>query len=184
MRKFFTIFDLIWVATPIVLAALGWVIGSRFGLLGGIAGVLPGFFVGCILGQLPTLFSVRSFARRVDGMPAAELRAYLRLAVPDLNYPPNFVLLELNRRGEVILADLWSVFDMLESTEVERRRCGVAAITSAFPEIADKAPDYNVDDETDECVRKIRALREYAEEVFGTEGDTLCSNQVDCPPGC
>jgi hypothetical protein len=181
MRKFFTVFDLIWVVAPIVLTGIGIAVGRQFGLVGGIVGAVLGFLAGCYVGQLPTLRQVRSFGRRAAGMTAAELRAYLHAPVLDLNYPPNFVLLELNRRREVILSDLWAIFDMLESTEVERRRCAVAAITSAFPEIADEAPDYDINDDTDTCIVKVRALRESAEQSFGTDGNALCSNQGDSP---
>ena len=55
------------------------------------------------------------------------------------------------------------VLDMLESDDVERRRFGVAAITSAFPEAAARVPDYNPDGTTEECREKIRVLREKQE---------------------
>ncbi len=163
MRRLFTIFDLLKIVIPSILAIAGGVAGSNFGTIGLIIGAIIGLLLGGYLGTLLDMFAFRTLCQRLSNTSTDDLHAILGRPEIDLEYPPNFVLLELNRRGEVTSSDLSIIFDMLESDDVERRRCGVAAMTSAFPEIADKAPDYRLDDTTDGCKMKVKVLRDFAE---------------------
>jgi len=48
----------------------------------------------------------------------------------------------------------------------------VAAITSAFPDMARKLPDYRPSEPVDECRKKVRVVRDLAEQSAPAVGET------------
>jgi hypothetical protein len=117
-------------------------------ILGGCAGF--------VIGRLPFLIGLRAIQRRFAGMTADELRGWLRES--GCAYP-NLVLLELQSRGEDIERELPLAVDMLTSENRGRRPLGWAALTSAFPQVAEKVRNYRLEDSVEECQRKLAAIR-------------------------
>ncbi len=162
MRSLFTIFELFELIGPALGTAVGCIGGHYiFGPVGLVVGGILGLLLGIFLGKVPGNRSIVAIHREFMGKSDDDLRADLHH--PECKYP-NFTLLELNYRGADISSELPVVLDMLESPDLKRRRAGVAAITSAFPDMADKVPDYRPTDTVDECKRKIRVLRRLAEQ--------------------
>jgi hypothetical protein len=169
MKSLFTIFELFELIGVGLGTALGSIAGFRvFGLVGLVVGGVLGFLFGVFLGKLPANLTVLSICREFRGKSDDELREALHRS--DCNYP-NFILLELNYRGGDISSELPVVLDMLESPDLRRRRAGVAAITSAFPDVAAKVPDYRPGDSVEECRRKIRVLRGLADQAVSMDGE-------------
>ena len=112
--------------------------------------------VGVVAGRIPELLAMRSLARDLTGKSSSELRAYLRS--PSC-LTPNCVLLALRGRGENIHCEIPVVLDLLVSENVGRRGQGWAALTSAFPELVGKIPDYRIGDSVEECRQKTEILR-------------------------
>jgi len=167
MRSLFTIFDAFWRIIPALGIVLGGLAGHRlFGPIGLVIGAILGLIIGSFLGKLPGNRMLIAIHRELKDKSDDDLRASLRS--PDCKYP-NITLLELNRRGVNISSELPVVLDMLEAEDIERRRKGVAAITSAFPGIADKVSDYKPTDTVDECRKKIQVLRNLTEQGAGGE---------------
>ena len=162
MKKMFTIFDLFRLVTSLSMTLAGGVAGNHFGFIGILFGVIIGFIAGCFIGSLPIFWATRAFHKRFSDKSSSFLRSVLHKAEPDVLYPPNFILLELQRRGEDISSELPMVLDLLESEESARRCFGVAAITSAFPDIAKNISAYNSYGTTDECRKSIKLLRNIA----------------------
>lgn len=115
-------------------------------------------------------------ARELALLPVPELRDNLRSPKCLI---PNLILLELHRRGEEIRSELPLVVDLLVAEEPYRRRMGLAALNSAFPELSALIPDYNVNDSIDELRRKTIKLREACEQPAGRDrSNDLGSNNA------
>ncbi len=156
----FTLFHVLVLAGFLFGGMLGVRVGSvLFGTVGGMFGGIVGAVGGIIMGRIPELLVLRSLKRDLSGKSTEELRAHLRS--PDC-LTPNCVLLELRRRGEDIRCELPVVLDLLASENVGRRGSGWAALTSAFPELVERVPDYRIGDSVDECRRKTEILRQAA----------------------
>lgn len=150
----------------LVLAGLlfGAIFGARggsalFGTAGGVVGALLGAVVGVVAGRIPHLLALHSLARDLAGKSSAELRAFLRS--PSC-LTPNCVLLELRQRGEDIHCELPVVLDLLVSANSGRRGQGWAALTSAFPGLAEQIRDYRIGDSVAECRKKTKIVRQPA----------------------
>jgi len=158
MRPLFTIFDLLQLMGPVLGTAAGCAGGyCLFGTVGLVVGGILGLFIGKFLGNLSGNMSILAVHRQFTGKSDDVLRAELHR--PECEYP-NFILLELNYRGADVSSELPVVLDMLESPDRALRQKGVAAITSAFPDMARKLPDYRPSEPVDECRKKVRVVRD------------------------
>lgn len=141
---------------------IGAIFGARaglamFGAVGGVVGGVAGAIAGCTLGRIPHLLALRSVARDLRSKSVAELR----VDIQSLGcLAPNCALLELHRRGEDICQELPKVLDLLVSEDVVQRGRGWAALTSAFPALAEQVRDYRIGDSVDECRRKTEKLKQ------------------------
>ena len=152
-----TIFHVVGLGAGIAGAVFGGMRGAEaWGIAGSVIGVFAGGYVGLLLGGLPQLFALWCVARSLTPKTTPELRAYLRS--PEC-LTPNCVLLELKNRGEDIQPELDFVVDLLASEDVSRRGFGWAALTSAYPELAERIPDYKLNDSVEDCRRKTERLR-------------------------
>jgi hypothetical protein len=158
MKTLFTIFELFVLIGRVFGIAVGCLIGylvfDIFGLVGG--GIL-GLLIGGYLGKLPGNRSIVAAHLSFKDKTNEDLRAELHQ--PDCELP-NYILLELNYRGADIISEFPIVLDLLEDPDPGKRRKGVAAITSVFPELANQVPGYRPTDTVDECKRKARILRD------------------------
>lgn len=152
----FTIFHLFKIVGSLA-GALAFMPGGwqRFGWAGALLGIAIGGAVGYILGSIPDLLSLRAMVREMGAKTVPELRALLRSSGC---LTPNCVLLELHSRGEDIAQELPLVVELLSSDDFNSRGRGWAALTSAFPELVRKIPDYRISESGEECARKARAL--------------------------
>jgi hypothetical protein len=157
----FTLFDLIRLLAIVggaaVLGIIGW---DKLGIVGCAIGIPVGLILGGMIGQLPLMIGLKWMSRRFDRMTDDELLAELH----DTNcFTPNVHLLELSRRGYDIQRELPYVHSLLASTEMHRRTAGWAALTSAFPDLADKIAGYNPTAQTDDCQMKCKPLLDATE---------------------
>lgn len=154
----FTLFDLLrligFLGGAFVGGSLGWEWLGVFGLVLGGAG---GFFVGGFVGQLPLICALKFVSRKFDAMTSDDLRQQLH--APDC-LAPNVLLLELRRRGEDIQSELTFLHSLLVSDEMFRRTAGWAALTSAFPELVHRIPNYNPTGTPAECRKNCELLEE------------------------
>jgi hypothetical protein len=138
--------------------AIGMAAGAKlFGVAGGAAGALIGGYAGFVAGQLPELLVLRWLASNLSRASADELRSLLRDPSCQIQ---NVLLLELQRRGEDIDRELGLILELLVSEDVSQRGHGLAALSSAFPDLARQIGDYRLGDSTAECRRKTCKLRE------------------------
>jgi hypothetical protein len=112
-----------------------------FGTIGGIAGALLGGFLGSVICCLPLVFAMISNSNDVERKSVEELHASMRVVGPMC---PNFVLLELQARGEDIEQHLPFILAMMEAPDVAYRQRGLAALYSAFPDLAKELHDYRL----------------------------------------
>jgi hypothetical protein len=154
----FTLFHLLALVGLSCGAALGGSAGwGMFGVVGAVVGSIAGAVAGFAVGHIPLLIVGRSLAKDLGKKTSDELRAHLHSREC---LTPNCVLLELRRRGEDIQRELPVVLDLLVSEEVGKRSLGLAALTSAFPELAERLRDYRIGDSVEECRRKTEVLRQ------------------------
>ena len=164
----FTLYHLIrllgMVGGATALGAVGW---NTFGLPGCVAGAPFGLVLGAIVGQLPLVIALKLLSQRLEQMTDEQL-------TDELHDPacrtPNLLLLELNRRGVDIQRELHFVQSLLASDEMHRRVAGFAALTSAFPELLDRIPDYSPTATTAECRAKAKGLLVNELKPEGTRG--------------
>jgi hypothetical protein len=151
------LFYLLMIGGGITGAALGAELGAKlFGAFGGIAGALAGGILGYLIGSIPYVFANISISKDVGRKSVDELHASLRGAVPMC---PNFVLLELQARGEKIQQHLPFVLDLMEASDIALRQRGLAALHSAFPELAKQLGAYRLHASADarhEAVARMR----------------------------
>jgi hypothetical protein len=139
----FSMFDVFKLVLPIAGIVYGaWLGYARGGWLPAVVGAVLGGVTGYIAARLvlvvPQALLSRSLRRRSTGELQAELRSGKSLA-------PNVLLMELRRRGAAGKEDLASVFDLLVADALEQRSRGLAALRSAYPELAAKIPEYRVE---------------------------------------
>lgn len=152
-----TIFHMIELYAVIGGAVLGFFAGRWcFGVVGGVVGAVLGLIVGHRLGVIPWRLAIRKTLVDLSPKSTDELHAMLR---DEDCFIPNFVLLELARRGEDIQQELPVVLEMLESDHPSRRGFGWAALTSAFPELAKKISNYRPNQSPEICRKKMEPLR-------------------------
>ena len=97
-------------------AVTGAEFGAKlFGIVGGIAGALLGGCLGYVIGCLPYVFAMISTKNDLDRKSVEELHTSLRGVGPMC---PNFVLLELQARGEDIEQHLPFILAMMEAPDV------------------------------------------------------------------
>jgi hypothetical protein len=156
-HRVFTAFDLFVIVAICAGFVLGLAGGAKlFGAAGGLVGALVGGYAGFTLGCLPEWLVLRSLSLGLARETSAGLRSWLH----SQNCPiPNLVFLELQRRGEDVQQEFGVVLDLLGSEELAQRTRGWAALTSAFPELAEQVQDYRLGDSVEECRRKTAELR-------------------------
>lgn len=135
-----------------VLGGFGW---ENFGFFGCAVGIPAGLMLGGLIGQLPLLIVLKilrlKFGRMSDDELVSELRDPKCLT-------PNVHLLELNRRGHDIQQELPYIHSLLASQDIDRRTTGWAALTSAFPELVERVPDYSPTAPASECRQRCMPL--------------------------
>ena len=140
-------------------AVLGAELGAKlFGTIGGIAGTLVCGFLGYLLGCVPYALAHVSISNDIGRKSIDDLHASLRGVGPMY---PNFVLLELQARGEEIEQHLPFILSMLEAPDLVYRQRGLAALHSAFPELAKQLNDYPIYGSAEarcQAVEKLRRL--------------------------
>ncbi len=134
-------------------ASFGW---HRYGIIGVIPGAALGMLSGGIIGYIPGYFVLLITFLRFKFMPTVELRKRLH----EGDSIPNFILVELSRRGEDIYVELPVVQKLLISSEMDDRTTGWAALTSAYPELRQKMPGYHPTDSTDVCRKNCELFEE------------------------
>jgi hypothetical protein len=151
------LFYFLMLCTGFVGAVTGAEFGANlFGTIGGIAGALLGGFLGFVIGCFPFVFAMISTSTDVERKSVEELHASLRGEGPMC---PNFVLLELQARGENIEQHLPFILAMMEAPDVAYRQRGLAALYSAFPDLAKELHDYRLHgpaEDRHEAVEKLR----------------------------
>jgi hypothetical protein len=136
---------------------LGAEYGAKlFGIIGGIVGALACGYLGLRLGFAPTALVLTMISVELGRMSVEELRAALRRG-PN-RFIPNFVLLELQGRGEDIEQHLPIVLNLLRSEDVADRSRGLAALRSAFPALADRLTDYRIGGPIESCRAEVDKL--------------------------
>jgi hypothetical protein len=156
----FTIFDFF----GLVLSAAGLVVGAvrgfeQGGVLGAIAGAALGVVAGIIASRLILIVPLALVSRNLKRRSSADLQAELR---GKASLAPNVLLMELRRRGEVSEEDLAAIFDLLLDQALDQRSRGLAALKSAYPELAAKIPEYRfepLDDASRAAVTRLRQER-------------------------
>lgn len=133
--------------------SFGW---HRFGVVGLIPGGLIGLLAGGFIGWVPGYLAILIPALWLRHVPSLELRKRLH----EDNSLPNFILVELKRRGEDVLVELPFVWKMLTSENALKRTEGWAAFISAYPELLEKVPRYNPTDSTEVCRTNSMSLEE------------------------
>ena len=151
---------------PITGLAAGAISGQTYlGWPGAIGGGLIGFIGAIYLGQrldyIYTRWVARSFQRKWAPLSTSELRSQLATTLT-----PNFLLLELRRRGESIDQDVYPILAMLESEATFRRVLGFAALRSAFPYLTNLLGGYNPARSVSECHEKVAELRHFIEKTL------------------
>jgi hypothetical protein len=151
------LFYLFMLGASFVGAVTGAEFGAKlFGIVGGIAGAVLGGGLGFVLGCFPYAFAMISTSNDVERKSVEELHASLRGVGPMC---PNFVLLELQARGEDIEQHLPFILAMMEAPDSAYRQRGAAAFYSAFPELAKNLNDYRIYGSAEarhEAVEKLR----------------------------
>ena len=138
-------------------AVLGAEYGAKlFGVVGGIGGALGGGYLGLRIGFAPTALVLTLISVKLGRMSVKELHQSLMRGTNRLI--PNLVLLELQRRGEDIEPYRPFVFDLLRSSEMSDRSRGLAALQSAFPELAERLTDYRISDSPEACRDAVERL--------------------------
>lgn len=156
----FTLFDVLGLVLPIAGIVYGaWLGFARGGwvpaILGAVLGGVTGFIAARLMLVVPQALLSRGQRRRSTADLQAELRAGKSLA-------PNVLLMELRRRGEADKADLAAVFDLLLADALEQRSRGLAALRSAYPELAAKIPEYRIEPLDDAGRAAVARLRQEA----------------------
>jgi hypothetical protein len=151
---------------PITGLAAGAMSGQTYlswpgAIAGGLAGFILAIYLGRYLNYIYTLWVARSFQRKWTSFSTSELRSQLATTLT-----PNFLLLELRRRGEDIDQDVYPILVMLESEAPFRRVLGFAALLSAFPYLAKLLGGYNPAHSVSECHEKVADLRHFIEKTL------------------
>jgi hypothetical protein len=154
----FTIFDLLGLVLTVAGLVCGAVVGfERGGLLAAVVGAALGGVIGFIASRLALIvpFAVVSIGLRRRSTPdlRSELRSKASLA-------PNVLLMELRRRGEAGEEDIAVVLDLLLDDSLEQRSRGLAALTSAYPDLAARIPEYRIEPLDDAGRAAVLRLRQ------------------------
>jgi thioesterase domain-containing protein len=160
----FTLFDFFGLVLPIAGVVVGAMRGfERGGVMGAIMGAALGVVIGVIAARLILIVPVALLSRSLKRRSTAELRTELR---GKASLVPNVLLMELRRRGEASDEDLAAIFDLLVDESMEQRSRGLAALRSAYPELAAKIPEYRfepLDDAGRAAVSRLRQERTVAQ---------------------
>ena len=139
----FTLFDFFGLLLPVV----GLVVGSmrgfeQGGVMGAVVGAALGGVMGVIASRLVLIVPLALLSWRLRRRSTANLQTELRSKA---SLAPNVLLMELRRRGEASDEDLAVIFDLLVDRALEQRSRGLAALRSAYPELAATIPEYRLE---------------------------------------
>ncbi len=155
-----TLLDLL----QIILTIGGTVAGAAsghdaFGIVGAIGGAVLGGYIGAYVGSWPLRFRLLRMRKQLAPLSVKELEEYLSIC--HLSLPsPNYVLLELQLRGEDIQKHLPRVLEMLCSDSIIERQLGYAALLSVFPEMDRKLGWYNPSASVEKCREKVERVKQ------------------------
>jgi hypothetical protein len=156
----FTIFDFFGLVLPIAGLVYGAMVGFEHGgLVPAIVGAALGGAFGIIASRLILIVPVALISWSLKRRSTADLQTELRSKA---SLAPNVLLMELRRRGEVTEGDLAVIFDLLLDQAMDQRSRGLAALRSAYPELAAKIPEYRfepLDDASRAAVARLRQER-------------------------
>lgn len=138
----FTIFHLFRLVGPLLGLMVGFDAGHRFGTIGCLVGTIAGGYLGLLAGRFPSQLSNWLIFRQLAKEATPQLWSDLK---DEAYLMPNYVLLELKRRGEPMAEALNLVLSMLMSDDRPRRLRGFAAFLSGFPELARRMDGYSPD---------------------------------------
>lgn len=157
----FTIYHMIGGIGIVLCPTFASVVGYELvGISGAIVGGTLGLMIGVFGANYILLAAVRSGAALVRDKSSAELRRLIH----EHRVMVNFALLELRSRGEDIHCELGLVIRMLESDSRSERGSGWAALSSAFPDLAEEVSDYHVLDSSEVRKGKIDRIRDRIED--------------------
>jgi len=127
-----------------------------WGVGGAMVGAVGGLVAGWVLGTLPWLLVVGFMGRSLVHRRTEDLVADL---CEHRTLTPNFVLRGLQRRDFDLSRLLPVVLDYLDSDQPMRRSIGFVALRSAYPEIANRLPDYSPTASPGECRAALAPVR-------------------------
>jgi hypothetical protein len=149
---------------PVAGLVYGAVLGfERGGVLPAIVGAVVGGVTGVLVSRLTLTIPLALIARSLKRRSTADLRSELHSKA---SLAPNVLLVELRRRGEASEEDLAVVLDLLLDDSLEQRSRGLAALRTAYPELAAKIPEYHfepLDDAGHAAVTRLRQERTIAQ---------------------
>jgi hypothetical protein len=155
-----TLYDLLAIIFTLAGALLGMGFGRTYGVLGGIAGAVAGALVGAWLGRIPKRMNLRRARKRLAKFSIEELRQQLYSPAFSANrWPPNYLLLELQARGEDLNKHTELILSMLEADPPWQRAFGYGALLSAYPNLARSLKRYRPSAPVEDCREKVRELR-------------------------
>jgi hypothetical protein len=135
---------------------------NTFGIVGAIGGGALGGYVGAYVGSWPLRIRLWRMRKRLAPLSVEQLEAYLsqcHLSLPG----PNYVLLELQLRGEDSQKHLPRVLEMLCSDSIIERQLGYAGLLSVFPETVRELGWYNPSAPVEKCRKKVEASKQRSE---------------------
>jgi hypothetical protein len=128
-------------------------------IVGAVMGFILAVYLGLLLDRIYVRLIARSFQCQWASFSTSELRKQLATTLT-----PNFLLLELKRRGEDIDKDIIPILAMLESEVPFRRTLGWAALLSAFPYLVKLLGGYKPTHSVSECHEKVASLRRFVKQ--------------------
>jgi hypothetical protein len=161
MFTMFHVFELVLPIAGIVYGA--WLGFARGGWLTALVGAVVGGVTGFIAARLILIVPLALLSRKLRQRSTADLQSELRSKA---SLAPNVLLMELRRRGEAGEGDLAAIFDLLVDESMEQRSRGLAALRSAYPELAARIPEYRfepLDDAGRAAVSRLRQERTVAQ---------------------
>ena len=120
-------------------------------------GAALGFFVGHVVGYLPTWLGTQWMFRSIQKSSNAELQECLNRS--EWNFYQTMALLQLAARKEDVQPYLPRILAMLESETTLTRVYGWDALRIVFTELSQRVEDYNPRASIEECRRMVAMLR-------------------------
>ncbi len=149
----FTIFHALTLTCAATGLFWGGVLGFHYyGILGCLVGAVFGLVGGYLIGRIPTIVITWLANLHLWCLTTERLQAELRGGISWAGY---MKFAELVRRGEDVSQYVRVVLPKLVCDCIDERRLGIALLSRAFPELAQKLTGYDPRDSTDTCKRKL-----------------------------